>query len=160
MNITPTRNEVLQAYDLIKQCIDWYIEKQDIKFISSNIAPNTYKGMRQYRDDFGQFLVYNGGDHGLLGQEYNIKFRALHDSMHYAHELSFKFEDEKTLSDITARQFALIAYYHFDATHYEIALIKRVINAEIKGQIEYYEKHGTYVKDQSKFILERLGVEL
>ena len=152
-----TKTELLKAYKAIKECIDFVLERDQIKFIVSEVAPNTYKGMRQYRDDFGQFLVYSGGDHGLLGEEYNIKFRALHDAMHYENELTFKFEDERILSDLTALEFELIA----SKLGYDIKVcfnVSKVITAEIKGQIDYYEKYNEYVTDQSKFIYDYFGL--
>ena len=33
-----------------------------------------------------------------------------------------------------------------------------IVNAEIKGQIEYYETHGTFVTDQIDFVLSYLGI--
>ena len=153
-----TLEDIERSYDLIKQCIDYAIKRDNIKFISSESAPNTYKDMRQYRDDFGQFLVYSGGDHGLLGEQYNIKFRALHDAMHYENELSFKFEDERILSEITSREFASIAYNRLGATHYEMMLVYSVIEAEIKGQIDYYEKYKSYIPNQTEYILSYFNI--
>lgn len=148
-----TLEDLERAYDLIRQCIDYCIERDKIKFISSELAPNTYKGMRQYRDDFGQFLVYSGGDHGMLGEEYNIKFRALHDAMHYENELSFSFKDERVLSEMTSREFFNIAYNLLGATIWESRVVYSVIEAEIKGQIDYYEKYRSYVPNQTEYIL-------
>ena len=151
--------DIQRGYDLIKQCIDYVIERDGIQYIASEIAPSTYKDMRQYRDDFGQFLVYSGGDHGFLGKEYNIKFRALHDTMHYENELTFNFDHEIVLSDLTALEFhnivAKLGYGYRDCV-----LVEKIIRAEIEGQIEYYKENGEYVKDQRAFIvacLESMG---
>lgn len=153
-----TLKDIERAYDLIRQCIDYTIERDSIKFISSEIAPSTYKGMRQYRDDFGQFLVYSGGDHGMLGEEYTIKFRALHYAMHYENELSFSFKDERILSEMTSMEFSDIAYNRLGATLWESRVIYRVIEAEIKGQIDYYEKYKSYIPNQTEYILNYFNI--
>ena len=149
MNIQITDQDLSNGYDLLKKVIDRVISVYGIEFIASDLAPN----------DFNQFLVYSGGDHGHLGNEYNVKFRAVHDSMHLSHDLTFSYVDEKKLSDITSIEFASIAYNVFNCTHFEMVVIKNIINAEIKGQIEYHEKNKEYVKDQSSFINDYLKVE-
>jgi len=143
--------DILRTYSFIKLCIDHVIKEENIIFKASENAPSTFKGIKEYFSKNSEYMVYNGGDHGYL-EEYNIKFRAVHDYMHIKYDLSFRFEDEKKLSDITARKFASIAYNHFNCTHYDMACIMRVINAEIKGQIEYYELNNSYVVDQKHFI--------
>lgn len=147
-----------QGYLLIKKIIDILVNQNSINYGSSDKAPNTYKAMREFRDDNGYFLVYNGGDHGYLGKYYNIKFRAVHDSMHYSRGLTFSFEDEKELSDISATLFSSIALNELKSTYYEMYLVYNIIQAEIKGQIEYYELNNKYVTNQSKFIEEYLNV--
>lgn len=147
-----TKQDIINTYETIKVIIDAMLDKYNVLFEASLNAPSTYKAMRSFFDDNGYFLVYNGGDHGYLGEEYNIKFRALHDAMHYKYNLSFKFEDEKQLSDITANEFFKYAYDNLGATHYEIVLTRDIITAEIKGQIEYYERYNSYVADQVEFI--------
>jgi len=147
-----TKSDIEQGYGILKEVIDHYIETHNIAFISSEIAPSTFEGMKAYYYDFGKFLVFSGGDHGYLGQEYNIKFRAVHDFMHLKYKLSFKFEDEKVLSGKTEADFGLIACYTLNKTASECHLLMAIIDAEIKGQIEYYEKNKEYVKDQREFI--------
>ena len=146
------KNQVNQGYEALKKVIDFYIKDNDIKYISSELAPSTFKGLTNYYNEFNQFLVYSGGDHGLLGQEYNIKFRAVHDYMHLTCNLTFKFEDEKRLSLLTQAEFANIAQNKLNIDNDSICYMIKVIDAEIKGQIEYYEKNKTYVADQTKFI--------
>lgn len=155
---TITRQDLTKTYDLIKQIIDIKLKRDDIKFTTSEIAPSKYDDMIRFYNEFNMFLVYNGGDHGHLGKEYNIKFRALHDFMHMNEKLTFSFKDEKHLSDLTCVDFVKIAYNELDATHWDIYLIKEVITAEIKGQIEYYELNKEYVKDQAQFINNALNV--
>ena len=151
-----TRLDLIRAYKDIKTIIDYMIEIKDIKFITSPLAPNTFKGMKAYFNDHGQFLVFNGGDHGMLGQEHNIKFRALHDYMHLANNLTFKFEDEKKLSDITVREFSSFAKNFLGLPSDRVFHIEKVIDREIRGQIEYYEANGDYIPCQKTFIVSQL----
>lgn len=152
------KQDILTGYNNIKKIIDILLKTNQVKYVASAIAPSTYKGMVAYYNDFGQYLVYNGGDHGFLGEEFNVKFRALHDAMHRENELTFKFEDEKKLSDITKRIFQDLAWHTLNLTAFEVYVIGEIINAEIKGQIEYYEKNNSYVQDQREFILDYLRV--
>ena len=151
-------HDLLTGYANVKRIINMLIRTNDIKYKASSEAPSTYKSMVKFYNENGFYSVYNGGDHGFLGQVYNIKFRALHDAMHLENELTFKFEDEKKLSDITKEIFMEIAWSTLNLTTWETYVIGEIINAEIKGQIEYYQKNKQYVKDQKQFITEYLGV--
>jgi len=153
-----TRLELLRAYNDIKTIIDYMIEIKSIKFTASPLAPNTFKGMKNYHNDFGQFLVYNGGDHGFLGLEHNVKFRALHDYMHLTNNLTFKFEDEKKLSDITVREFSSFAKNFLRLSEKRIYNLERVIDREIRGQIEYFQVNKSYVPCQTTFILKSFNL--
>ena len=153
-----TKKDLEIGYEHLKVIIDAFIKDNDISFISSDLAPNTFKDMKGYYEDFNQFLVYSGGDHGFLGQEYNVKFRALHDFMHLDNNLTFKFEDEKKLSDITKVEFSQIAWDDMYCTAWECHVIREIVNAEIRGQIEYYEVNKEYVVNQTKFIEDYLQV--
>lgn len=150
-----TKQELLEAYKALTQCIDEYISKYNVKFISSELAPSTYKAMTQYRKEFGQYLVYSEGDHGFLGKEYNIKFRACHDHGHYTLGLTFSVQDETELSNQSMYEFRSIAkdlgYNSQIADN-----IAKIIDCEVRQQREYYAETGEYVKDQTKFIEERL----
>lgn len=159
MENTLTLTDLNNAYANIKRITDYLLKRMKVNFIAAELAPDTFKGMKAYREDFGQFLVYSGGDHGLLGEEYNIKFRALHDAMHYEHNLSFKVEDERKLSRLTAKEYAMVGYNVFELTQWEGYCIREVISAEIESQIDYYEKHGKYVEDQTEFIYNYFGIE-
>ena len=152
-----SKTEVQAAYRIIKAVIDIELNKRHIKYKASSSAPQSYKKMRDCFDALGYFLVYDGGDHGMMGKEYNIKFRALHDAMHYAYGISFKFGDEKRLSTITANLFAKAAFNNYACSRREIVLIRSIIDAEIRGQIEHFEFNKCYVEDQSSFILSYLN---
>lgn len=157
--IKPTLDQVNKVYDLMKQIIDIKLSELSVKYYPVADAPNSYKSMRKSYDDFGLFLVYNGGCHGLLGQEYNIKFRALHDFMHYTYNITFKFDDERRLSDITRAEFKEVAE-RLEASEFDKYLLDKIIAAEIEGQIDYYQLTGEYVEDQKEFILSKLKVDM
>lgn len=144
--------DLVSTYDNIRMIIDIALKDKEVLYRVSEDAPNTFKSMKRHYETHGYFLIYNGGDHGFIGKEYNIKFRALHDYMHLNNNLSFKFEDEKKLSDITCEYFVDIAKEYLNLNETELSNIKTVINAEIKGQIEYYEKYNKFVSDQKIFI--------
>lgn len=145
------RKELIQAYKNIELVIDSLITRYGIQYVSSSDAPNTFRSMVDYYIEHGVFKVFDGGDHGYLGKEYNIKFRALHDFMHYYNGISFSFKDEKKLSDITVKLFMQTAR-ELKISFTECFFIGEVIDAEISGQIEYYEKNKEYVTNQSNFI--------
>ena len=154
-----TKDDIIQGYETIKEIIDIQLEKKDVSYQVSKDAPSTFKTMVESYDRLGTFLVYDGGDHGFLGKDYNIKFRALHDAMHYLLGLSFKFEDEKKLSMETQFEFMQVAYNDLGKTQWETWVIGQIIKAEIQGQIEYYEANKKYVSDQSSFVLNYLQVK-
>ena len=146
------KNDIRQGYTNLKRIIDFYINKHKISYASGEKAPSTYKDMVRHFNNTGVFNVYSGGDHGYLGQEYNIRFRAVHDYMHYTYNLTFNFEDEKKLSDLTAGVFRKIAWNDLNMTYWECYVISCIIEAEIRGQIEYYELNKKYVDNQAEFI--------
>ena len=78
--------------------------------------------------------------------------------MHYDKGLSFSFQDEKILSALTVNEFRDVVYNRFNATHWEMVIVGEIINAEIRGQIEYYELNKSYVEDQKQFINDYLEV--
>ena len=147
-----TKQDIHNGYNNLKKCIDVYIKLHNVAFEASSDAPSTYSSMRESMDSRGCYVVYNGGDHGLLGEEYNIKFRAIHDHGHYVNVLSFKFDDERRLSDIQATELALIAWNNLGLTTWEVYVVKRIVQTEIAGQIDYYEKNKKYVDDQKEFV--------
>ena len=150
MNVT--KQNLLQGYEDIKQIIDILLVKHDIKFTACIDAPSKFKDVKQYYAKHNSFKVFDGGDHGYLGKEYNIKFRALHDYMHVMYNLTFKFKDEKLLSDITSITFINMAQGDLGLDQVRSCLVSLIITAEIRGQIEHYELTSTYVPDQVKFI--------
>ena len=153
-----TKQELLTGYENIKKIIDVLVERYDVKYQTSCDASQNFEVVKKHYNNYGYFEVFNGGDHGHFGQHYNIKFRALHDYMHVTNNLSFSFKDEKELSDITVFLFSNIAWNELNKTAWESYIVRQIIGAEIRGQIEYYELNKKYVADQKEFINEYLKV--
>lgn len=151
---------IYEGYNNLRLIIDILLERYNVRYEESQDAPSTYATMRQERDNRGYFVVYNGGDHGMLNREYNIRFRALHDAMHYKYNLSFSYDDERKLSDITAIEAFLVAYNELGLTTWESFVVREIVTAEIRGQIDYYQANKKYVKDQTQFILNYFNVSL
>jgi hypothetical protein len=134
------------------------VESQKIDYRESETAPSTYKAMRETRDRLGYFVIYNGASlTSIFSPEINVKFRAVHDSFHYFFELGFTFNEEKHLSELQALDFYFTA---LRAGYSELIAdsIYKIVNAEIRGQIEYYEKNKKFIKNQREYILNYLNV--
>lgn len=126
---------------------------------SNDAAPNTYKDMRESYDKHKIFFINSEASDTTIysHKKYNIMFRAIHDKMHYDYELSFKFEDEKTLSKITEQVFLQWCLDNNKCLDTAFNAMK-VINAEIRGQIEFYEENNDFVVNQKEYVLDYLNV--
>lgn len=148
-------------YEKALEILELYINKKaaTIDYKISLKAPNSYKEMRKFKDENGYFLIYSGASDSTIfsSQEINIKFRAIHDKMHYENNLTFGFKDEKLLSELQASLVGLWAYNN-GFTQFESFNVRDLVNAEIKGQIEYYEANGKFVENQKKYIENYLRV--
>jgi hypothetical protein len=152
--------EIESSYEVIKQIIDVLLNRFSVSYrADSDCGTMTYEAMLGAYLSHGIFVVYSGGDHGFLGEEYNIKFRALHDYLHYATRLSFSFAHERQLSRITGALFSNEVGKLRGNRSTVRKTVQRIIEAEIGGQIDYYEKHRQYVKDQKQFIIDYLTGE-
>jgi hypothetical protein len=146
------KQDIVNGYKNIEKIIDYLIDSHNIKFTTSKDAPNSFKEMVAYYKENGSFLIFDGGDtENFLSHDATVKFRALHDFTHYFYNLTFSFKDEKILSDITANNFYLIGL-DMGLSDRDCLIIKAIINAEIRGQIEYYELNNKYVENQKEFI--------
>lgn len=150
------KQDVTNAYETINKITKGLLSLYKVSYKASKDAPNTHSKMLKSYAEKGYFVVYNGGDHGLLGEEGNIAFRALHDYMHVHHELTFSFQDEKSLSNIAKIEYMHYAYTVLGLTQWETYVIGRVIDREIRGQIEYYQENGKFIEDQASFVLTQL----
>ena len=148
-------NEALKALEHVIT-----VQAKKVPYKTSLDAPSTYKAMKEFYLANGYFLIYSGASESTIfsSPEVNVMFRAWHDAGHFLHGLSFKFDDEKRLGVIQARE----AYWTALTLGYDLSIARRVksiVRAEIVGQIEYFEHHKDYVKDQKAYTLKYLGVE-
>lgn len=145
-------NDLRIGYKNLDKALTRYLHLNNLSFKASSNAPKTFKGIKASFERLGELVVYNGGDHGFLGKNGNTKFRAVHDHGHIAHNLSFKFAEEKQLSKIQAKE--LVELVQGGISEREATILGLIVDAEIRGQIEFYEKHGEFVLNQKDFIRE------
>lgn len=149
-----TKTELELGYNLLKGAIRDYIDMYQVSYKVTDNAPSTYNDMVESREALGYFVVYNGGDHGHLGWVFNAMFRAVHDHGHFTEKLTFKFNDERQLGKLQAVQLATMPCVPKKYRE----LVRSIVLAEINGQIDYYEQNKEYVKDQTEFINNYMGV--
>ena len=143
------------ALEAAKHIIDHNIDM--VSYVVSSDAPETYHEMVEFYESTGYFCIYDGGGESIWGSDYNVKFRAIHDAMHYHTGLTFSLKDEKVLSEYSAIEFMNQARKLGYSTEVSQAVYE-LINAEIKGQIEYYESNGDFLLDQVTYIKRYLQV--
>lgn len=154
----------LKEFNKAVKLLEIWIEKQPYKvpYSVSDNAPNTYKAMvKSYEKNKIFFVNGESSDKTIYSNKrYNIMFRAIHDKMHYNNKLTFSFEDEKKLSKLTEVEFRdwAIECGYIDFCPEIVDHVCKIINAEIRGQIEYYEKNKDFVLDQKAYVMEYVGV--
>lgn len=147
-----------QACNILELFIDSYVSRVAYKVVDN--APSSYKAMRIFKVKHGYFGIEGGASDKTIYSTplKNIQFRAIHDYMHFTEELTFSFKDEKILSEFTAQKIRSWAWDN-GFTAFQCSNVYKLVNAEIKGQIEYYEQHKQFINDQSAYIKQYLGVE-
>jgi hypothetical protein len=145
-----------QTVNNLKKLLEIYEVIHNVQYIVNDNAPQTFKAVKQWFNKYGYLNIYSGGDHGLLGFKHNVLFRAIHDSMHIKHNLGFNKKDELKLSKITEQVFYELALA-WGLSEYEALNIRKLINIEISGQIEYYYKYNKYVDDQTAYTINAWG---
>lgn len=113
----------------------------------SSDAPNSYEALKKDYAIKGIITVYDGGcDKTIYSTpELNHAFRAWHDYTHLKHDLDFSRRGEFSVCDI---QLDLLRVYNVPDYYLNI------FEADIKGQILYYNKHKKFVDNQIKFVLD------
>lgn len=99
------------------------------------------RGFMRVSTDFSERTIFG---HPLM----NWKFRAVHDSYHIKHNMSFSVEDERTLNDLCINE-----WLKFGLPLFETALLE----IEMRDQVNYLEKYGTFPEDQRIYTLQRLN---
>lgn len=107
----------------------------------SESAPNTFEELKE-QCTTETISVYSGGCSKTIYStpEVNLAFRAWHDYVHLNSNLNFSKESEIEVAKIQCAQ----------CTNEED---KRLLWADIAGQVWYYYKFSTFVFDQKAFVL-------
>lgn len=113
-------------------------------------APDTYKKLRAHLDAEKRMVVYNGGSEGTIygDDEVNYCFRAWHDVCHYYGEHDFSPEGEAGVLKMQCFQLRQL-YGDTEETRRWVS----ILNAEVVGQREYYQRYKRYITDQRGFVL-------
>lgn len=126
--------------------IDRQLKEFNVKYMVVENAPNNFTDMVNFREKHGYFGIYGGGSDFTIfsSPEYNFKFRALHDMIHFTLGLTFSFKDELKLSEIHANTMPT-------------KILQDILNIEVGGQIKYYMENKRYVVNQKVFMLTELN---
>lgn len=121
-------------------------------FYLSNEAPETYKELLEYADSMVIPINCNGSSSSIYSKPHiNTLFRFWHDVIHIEEGLGFTLMDEGKVADIhieEGREFGLSS------------LALQILEADTKGQVEYYYKHNKFVDNQKAFVQSclRIGI--
>jgi len=111
---------------------------------------DTLAKVRRWHQATGRIMVWTGeSDCTIFGAPHvNHAFRAWHDYVHVVFGLPFTAQGEHLVMKIQQRH-----VYSFGAefTEAERELFCKLLECEIDAQVQYYETHGEFVKDQRKF---------
>lgn len=112
---------------------------------------NTHRKLVGYWKATDRILVWSGAsDCTIFGDpKVNHAFRAWHDWVHVHYDLPFTPEGEHTVMLIQQRQCDTMGALIF--TPDQIQQFWRILEAEIDGQVEHYEKHKEFIADQRTF---------
>ena len=157
MDTQLTKKQLLLGYEALKLTLDEYIKRNELTYEVSENAPSSYKELIKQVGGSRHYVVYNGGDHGLLGGDYNVKFRCVHDHGHVVKQLGFERESEIVLGYIQASSLSTLAY---ELTHdYTLAsIVYKIVIVEIVEQIKYYYENRQYINDQAAFVLSKFNL--
>lgn len=94
-------------------------------------------------------------DHTIYGDpEVNCAARAWHDACHLLADAGF---DDAGERKVCALQQSQLATVYGDASS---LLFRRIIEAEVVGQLEYKAQHGAFPANQRDFVLNYLGATI
>lgn len=110
-------------------------------------APQDFESLIAHYKKTGRVLVWNGGSDSTIFAcpDANYSFRAWHDSKHITRRLPFTRQGELCAMELQKEDVRRI--YDGGTADYFCTLI----DAEIRGQFDYKEKHGGFPLDQSAF---------
>jgi len=114
----------------------------------SNAAPETYEELIAHLDAGHRMVVYNGGSEQTIygDPEVNFAFRAWHDWCHWRGRHDFSHEGERAACAMQSEH--LIALYGESS---QTRRWRRILQAEIIGQRDHFDRHGAFPEDQRAF---------
>lgn len=109
------------------------------KHLAKDLAPNTYKDL--VANQVSGLVVWSGASEKTIYGDPSVNWamRAWHDSIHLKLNAGFDVLGEKRVALEQAR---LIGSDQMGL----------VLMAEVQGQVEYFEKHGSFPVDQVLFV--------
>jgi len=112
-------------------------------------APETYEELIAHLDAGGRMVVYSGGSERTIygDPEVNFAFRAWHDWCHWRGRHDFSHEGERAACAMQSEH--LVTLYGESP---QTLRWRYILQAEIIGQREYYDRHGEFPEDQRAFV--------
>lgn len=124
---------------------------------SGHDAPKTFEELHKHFNRTNRIKVYDGACENTIFDcaEHNMAFRAWHDYHHLRLNAPFTLQGE--LEVMRAQQNDLIRLYGTPGApmNAQPERVKRwcdIIEAEVKGQVEFYQEHGYFVRNQMQFV--------
>lgn len=110
-------------------------------FKVSDSAPQTFEALKREYAETGVIHVWSGAsDTTIYGDaSVNHAMRAWHDALHVELDADFTLDGERR---VALRQAELIG----------CSKLAPIILAEVLGQVEYFQTHGQFPKDQLAFV--------
>lgn len=111
----------------------------------------TLKAITDYYNSNRRLMVWTGGSDNTIFStpEFNWMFRAWHDHHHVKHQHEFTTKGERLVCD---EQIKDVLRYVENLELQEFMIM--ILNAEINGQVEEFNKTGGFVDDQKQFTVE------
>jgi len=115
----------------------------------SDEAPETYEELIAHLDAGRRMLVYSGGSERTIygDPEVNFAFRAWHDWCHWRGRHDFSMKGERAACAMQGEH--LVTLYGESP---QTRVWRRILQAEIIGQRDYFDRHGTFPVDQRAFV--------
>src|SRR5208337_2128711 len=125
-------------------------------FDVSDAAPETYEELVALLDAGGRMLVYSGGSERTIygDPEVNFAFRAWHDWCHWRGRYDFSHEGERAACAMQGDH--LVTLYGASP---QTLRWRRILQAEIIGQRDYFDQHGAFPQDPRTFVAAYLADE-
>lgn len=128
--------------------------------LSAN-APETLEGVTKYYQQHGRFCIFNGAsEKTIFGcNKTNYDFRAWHDYHHLQMQAPFTLEGEIQVMEAQQRDIINLcgdASLPFTQQPERVKFWCKLLDIEVKGQVEFYLKNGYFIEDQMQFTKEKL----